>query len=225
MVAAATLALVGVATLDGTSTEIETVAGPKPIVGGTNVSSAPWAAAVYLGSSFNCSGAVIADKWVLTAKHCLGSSINVRVGNAKKSLGKQITVTRSVTPPSGADLALLELSGSAGTSSVGLTDTDPPVGSTNDIYGWGRTSCEGTGPDQMKTASVRVDTVNGQDAYGGSAISSTGVNGYAWKGDSGGPQMYQGKIVGVASTADCGNHQNYGSVAKSRAWIRSTAGV
>ncbi len=151
--------------------------------------------------------------------------MNVRVGNAFKSQGRQITVARQVTPPSGADLALLELSSSAGTSSVGVADADPPVGSTNNIYGWGRTSCNGTGPDQMKTATVRVDSVNGRDNDGGPALSSTGISGYAWRGDSGGPQMYGGAIVGVASTADCAGHQYYASVAKSRSWIRSTAGV
>ncbi|RJQ82874.1 peptidase S1 [Pseudonocardiaceae bacterium YIM PH 21723] len=220
MVTAATLALIGVASLDGTSTEIETVAGPKPIIGGTTVSSAPWAAFVSSAGG-NCSGSVIADKWVLTAKHCLGSNQIVRVGNVNQAQGKQITVARSVTPPSGADLALLELSSSAGTSAIGLANADPAVGSTNDIYGWGRTACEGTASPQLKTATVRVDSISGSGL-----INSTGINGHAWKGDSGGPQMFQGKVVGVASTATCtAKTQNYASVTHDRAWIRSTAGV
>ena len=47
----------------------------------------------------------------------------------------------------------------------------------------------------------------------------------AWRGDSGGPQFYNGRQVGVASTADGRTRQNYGSVANSRAWITSVSGV
>ena len=59
------------------------------------------------------------------------------------------------------------------------------------------------------------------DAYGGQAIRSTRINGNAWRGDSGGPQFYNGQQVGVASTADGSSIQNYGSVAYNRAWITS----
>nr|WP_320067469.1 trypsin-like serine protease [Micromonospora sp. RTGN7] len=78
---------------------------------------------------------------------------------------------------------------------------------------------------QLKTASVRVTSTNVTDAYGGQATRSTRVNGNAWRGDSGGPQFYNGQQVGVASTADGQNIQNYGSVAYNRAWITSVAGV
>jgi secreted trypsin-like serine protease len=77
----------------------------------------------------------------------------------------------------------------------------------------------------LKTATVRVTTTNASDAFGGQAIGSTRINGNAWRGDSGGPQFYQGRQVGVASTADGVSRQFYGSVAFNRAWIRATAGV
>jgi hypothetical protein len=64
-----------------------------------------------------------------------------------------------------------------------------------------------------------------QDAFGGRAIASRRFNGNAWKGDSGGPQFFNGLQVGVASTADGRSIQNYGSVPFNRAWIRATAGV
>ena len=44
------------------------------IIGGSTVSSAPWAAAVFSNGSFTCSGTIIAPQWVLTARHCLGGS-------------------------------------------------------------------------------------------------------------------------------------------------------
>ena len=78
---------------------------------------------------------------------------------------------------------------------------------------------------QLKTATVRVTTLNATDAYGGQAIGSTRINGNAWRGDSGGPQFYNGQQVGVASTADGASRQYYGSVPNNRAWIQSVAGV
>jgi len=77
----------------------------------------------------------------------------------------------------------------------------------------------------LKTATVRVTTTNARDAYGGRAIGSTRISGNAWRGDSGGPQVYNGAQVGVASTANGTSAQYYGSVAYNRAWIQSVAGV
>lgn len=64
-----------------------------------------------------------------------------------------------------------------------------------------------------------------QDAEGGEALRSTAATGNARYGDSGGPQVYQGEIVGVGSTADGVTGQTHGSVAYNRDWIRDVAGV
>jgi len=63
------------------------------------------------------------------------------------------------------------------------------------------------------------------DAFGGQAICSTRINGNAWKGDSGGPELSGDRQVGVASTANGRTNQQYGSVPFNRAWIRDNAGV
>jgi secreted trypsin-like serine protease len=194
---------------------------PK-IIGGGTVSSAPWSAQIYTAGRFTCSGTIIAARWVLTAHHCVQPSLSVRVGNVRLGSGTSATVTRSVTRN---DLALLQLSTSISTSYSPLASSDPPVSSTNSIYGWGMTCYSGCSPSsQLKTATVRVTGFT-TDAYGGRAIASTRVNGNAWKGDSGGPQYYNGLQVGVASTANGTSVQNYGSVAANRSWIRSTTGV
>ncbi|MGN9774907.1 S1 family peptidase [Micromonospora sp. H33] len=203
------------------------VASPTPtpyIIGGSYVSSAPWAAAVFSNGSFTCSGTIIAPQWVLTARHCLGGSMSVRVGSVYRSSGG---VTRTVSATYGRyDLALMRLSSSVSTSYVTLASSNPPIGSTNSIYGWGMTCYSGcSASSQLKTASVQVTSNSASDAYGGQAIRSTRINGNAWRGDSGGPQFYNGRQVGVASTADGYNIQNYGSVAYNRAWITSVAGV
>jgi secreted trypsin-like serine protease len=201
------------------------VADPTPlIIGGSTVSSAPWAAAVFANGSFTCSGTIIAANWVLTARHCLNGTMSVRVGSVYRSSGG---VTRSVSATYGQnDLALLRLSSSVSTSYVSLASSNPPVGSTNSIYGWGMTCYSGCGAStQLKTANVQVTSNNATDAYGGQAIRTTRINGNAWRGDSGGPQFYNGQQVGVASTANGVNIQNYGSVAYNRSWIRSVSGV
>ncbi|MEV0713318.1 DUF1986 domain-containing protein [Asanoa sp. NPDC050611] len=198
--------------------------GPEQIIGGSTVASAPWAAAVFSNGSFTCSGTIIASTWVLTARHCISGTMSVRVGSVNRGSGG---VTRTVSATyTRSDLALMRLSSGVSTSYVTLSSAYPPVNSTNTIYGWGMTCYSGCSASTvLKTASVRVTSTNVTDAYGGRAIRSTRINGNAWRGDSGGPQFYNGAQVGVASTADGVNIQNYGSVAYNRAWIQSTAGV
>jgi secreted trypsin-like serine protease len=218
----ASVALAGV--LGVTSGAVAAPAGPQPIIGGGTVSSAPWAAAVFSNGSFTCSGSVIAPEWVLTARHCVSGTMSVRVGSVYYASGG---TTRTVSASySRYDLALLRLSSAVSTSTVTLASSNPPVNSTNTIYGWGMTCYSGcSASSQLKTASVRVTSTSVTDAYGGQAIRSSRIDGNAWRGDSGGPQFYNGQQVGVASTADGQSIQNYGSVANSRSWIRTTAGV
>ncbi|MFD0785191.1 S1 family peptidase [Micromonospora azadirachtae] len=199
-------------------------AGPQPIIGGGTVSSAPWAAAVFSNGSFTCSGSVIAAQWVLTARHCISGTMSVRIGSVNRSSGG---VTRTVSATyTRYDLALMRLSSSVSTSTVTLATSNPPIGSTNSIYGWGMTCYSGCSASTvLKTANVQVTSNSATDAYGGQAIRSSRINGNAWRGDSGGPQFYNGRQVGVASTADGVNIQNYGSVAYNRSWITSVAGV
>lgn len=194
------------------------------IIGGTAVASAPWAAAVLSNGAFACSGTIIAADWVLTAKHCVNGTMSVRVGSVNRTSGG---VTRTVSSTSTrSDLALLRLSSPVTTSYMALSSAYPPVGSTNSLYGWGMTCYSGCDASPtLKTATVRVTSTNQTDAYGGRAIGSTAVNGNAWRGDSGGPQVYNGAQVGVASTADGRTSQYYGSVAYNRAWITSVSGV
>ncbi|MBQ0892089.1 DUF1986 domain-containing protein [Micromonospora sp. U56] len=222
LLAVLTTALAGVlATASGATAA---PAGPEPIIGGSTVSSAPWAAAVFSNGSFTCSGSVISAQWVLTARHCISGSMSVRVGSVYRSSGG---VTRTVSATyTRYDLALMRLSSPVTTSAVTLASSNPPVGSTNTIYGWGMTCYSGcSASSQLKTASVQVTSNNVTDAYGGQAIRSTEISGNAWRGDSGGPQFYNGRQVGVASTADGVSIQNYGSVAYNRAWITSVSGV
>jgi secreted trypsin-like serine protease len=214
-------------------------AGAQPaIVGGGTAPAVTWGAQVYVNTpgrdfdGFNCSGTVIASRWVMTAHHCLdedGSGMYVRVGSNALGGGTKISVDQEKVSPNG-DIALLHLTAAAGTTPVTLGSGDPATGATNQLYGWGRTTPTGPPATQLKVANVQV-TGRSTDNDGGRAIQSVGVNGSAWKGDSGGPEMSNGAQVGVASTVqnqsgtNTRGTNNYGSVASSRSWIRTTAGV
>lgn len=221
-------AILAVAATSGVAAPAAMASVEPMIIGGSTVSSAPWGAQIYHGGDFQCSGSIIAAQWVLTAKHCAGSNMNVKVGNVNLGQGQSRTVDRSVAAPN-ADILLLHLSSAVETTFVKLADADPSNGATNDIFGWGRPRGSEPPSPVLKTATVRI-TGSSTDAYGGKAIQSTGVSGAAWKGDSGGPQFADGVQVGVCSTGNnTGTNpngvQNYTSVATYRSFIRNNAGV
>jgi len=197
--------------------------GPS-IIGGGTVTSAPWAAAVFSNGSFTCSGTIISANYVLTATHCISGTMSVRVGSVNRSSGGTTSAVASTTTRY--DLALMRLSTPITTTYMGLSSAYPPVGSTNSIYGWGRTCYSGcSASTTLKTGTVRVTSTNQTDNAGGRAILSTKITAAAWSGDSGGPETYNGLQVGVASLADGQSQQIYGSVAYNRSWITSVAGV
>ena len=225
LVVASLATVLGGLALPATAHAADPGPGASPrIIGGSTVSSAPWAAAVFSNGGFTCSGTIISANYVLTARHCLTGTMSVRVGSVNRASGG---VTRGVTSTSTRnDLALMLLSGPVSTTYMPLSGVYPPVNATNSLYGWGMTCYTGCDASSvLKTATVRVTSTNVTDAYGGRAIASSRINGNAWRGDSGGPQVYNGAQVGVASLADGQSVQYYASVAYNRGWITSVAGV
>ncbi|HEX3647293.1 MAG TPA: trypsin-like serine protease [Pseudonocardiaceae bacterium] len=197
------------------------------IIGGQNATDAPWAAQVsWDDTGFECSGTVVAPQWVLTAGHCATSGgLSVLIGSPQLGQGTEDKVDKATVDPNG-DMALLHLADPVQTTFVALADQDPKVGDMNEIYGWGMTSTASGPAQQLKTAKVKVTSVNCQDAVGGKAICSSAVTGAAFHGDSGGPEMANGVEVGVCSTGDeQARTQEYGSVAANRDWIHQVANV
>ncbi|HVV21272.1 MAG TPA: trypsin-like serine protease, partial [Pseudonocardiaceae bacterium] len=197
------------------------------IVGGKNVTDAPWAVQVsWDDTGFECSGTAVAPQWVLTAGHCASTGgMTVLIGSPRLGQGEKAVVDNKVVDPD-ADLALLHLADPVRTTFITLADQDPDVGSINEIYGWGKTSADSGPSDQLKSAKVKVTATDCVDGVGGRAICSTGITGNAFNGDSGGPEIADGTEVGVCSTGNADDKtQEYTSVAANRAWIRQVANV
>ncbi|HYS40767.1 MAG TPA: trypsin-like serine protease [Pseudonocardiaceae bacterium] len=203
---------------------------PKPtrrIIGGKLAGDSPWATQVsWDDTGYECSGSAVAAQWVLTARHCVNSAgMTVLIGAKQLGDGTKAVVDDKIVDPTG-DLALLHLTEPVSTTYVTLADEDPKVGAINEIYGWGKTDPTSGPADQLKSARVKVTSVDCQDAQGGRAICSTGITGMAFNGDSGGPEMASGVEVGVCSTGDDdAKTQQYASVAANRQWIREVANV
>jgi trypsin len=162
-------------------------AAPSPaVVGGRDAAPGayPAVAEIRFGSSFLCTGTLIAPTWVLTAGHCSSITgaavaspaawpaplIDVRIGSVTPGAGEKAPVRRVVVQPNyllgaGYDIALLELSTAstkapakvAGASGLALW----APGTMETIAGFGTTSEGGDVADTLQEAQVPITT----DAY------------------------------------------------------------
>jgi Trypsin len=193
---------------------------PQSIIGGETVSSAPWGAQVSSGTGSFCSGSIIAPQWVLTAAHCLGGTMTVRIGDVRLGQGQRAQGTQTYQR---GDTGLIRLTTSVNTSYAPLAESDPPVGANVEIYGWGGISAP-NGPlaQQLKRAVVRVTRVEGNGTE--RRIRAVQVTGTAYHGDSGGPMFYQGRQIGTC-TGEGDGELIYPSVANVLPWIRQITGI
>ena len=191
------------------------------VVGGRDAAPGayPAVAEITFGSSFLCTGTLIAPKWVLTAGHCgsvTGAAvaspaawppqlIDVRIGSVTPGAGERVPVRRVIVNPNylanvGYDIALLELSTPStkapakvvGAGGAGLW----APGTMETIVGFGTTSEGGDVADTLQEAQVPVTT----DAYCSGAYSDFDAStmvcaGFpeggvdTCQGDSGGPMF------------------------------------
>ncbi|HEY0807146.1 MAG TPA: trypsin-like serine protease, partial [Pseudonocardiaceae bacterium] len=151
------------------------------IIGGRPATNAPWAVQVgWDDTGFECSGTAVAPQWVLTARHCVNrAGMTVLIGSPMFGKGEKGVVDDKVVAPT-SDLALLHLTQPVRTTYVTLADEDPEVGAINEIYGWGKTD-PASGPSAvLKTARVKVASLDCEDSVQGKAICSTGITGTAY---------------------------------------------
>lgn len=207
---------------------------PK-IIGGTSTTS-PYIVQLVFGQSggtYGCTGEAISANWVLTAQHCIDGTewMDVYYSNSTSNPGTPVAADE-VYGSSYGDVALVHLSTSKSVSTYGslATSYTATAGDSGTIYGYGLRANQQQSTGLYK-ASVNVLGAS-TDAYSGKAVHVQGVNGASNHGDSGGPLIVGGKIVGVCSTgdeADPGSNinatSNYANLTASRSWIKSTSGV
>ncbi|MCG8416643.1 MAG: trypsin-like serine protease [Proteobacteria bacterium] len=222
-----------------------------PIVGGQDATpgSRPYQVSVQRFGGHWCGGALLTDTWVLTAKHCLGGTLKVRVGvhRLSSSEGQIISLVQTESHPQ-MDIALLRLSSPASPDYTPLELPTQEVmsgpaapGETVEVSGWGDTSEGGRGSDVLQEVAVPVvsnSTCNAPQAYNGRIEDSEICAGFAeggkdsCQGDSGGPLVvdFQGKTysVGVVSWGEgCARPNKYGVYARTisaKGWIEGHIG-
>ena len=222
-----------------------------PIVGGQEATpgSRPYQVSVQKFGGHWCGGALLTDTWVLTAEHCLGGTLAVRVGVHRLSSneGQTYSVAQTESHPQ-MDIALLRLSSAVSPTHTPLELPTQAVmngpaapGQLVDVSGWGATSEGGSGADRLQEVAVPVvsnSTCNAPQAYNGQVQSSEICAGFAQggkdscQGDSGGPLVadFQGKTysVGVVSWGSgCARPNKYGVYARTidaKSWIEGHIG-
>jgi len=211
--------LLAVATVVAASLVLATPSGA--VVGGRDAAPGayPAVAEITFGSSFLCTGTLIAPRWILTAGHCSSITgvavaspaawppqlIDVRIGSVTPGAGERVPVRRVIVQPNylvnaGYDIALLELS-SASTKAparvvgAGGASLWSP-GTMETIVGFGTTEEGGDVADTLQEAQVPITT----DSYCAGAYSDFDATtmvcaGFpqggvdTCQGDSGGPMF------------------------------------
>jgi secreted trypsin-like serine protease len=190
---------------------------PEPrIVGGVraDIDEYPHHVALESTSGLRCSGAILADRWVVTAAHCVaddpeGLGVVAGVSKLSSSAGQRIPVARIVVHPgydAGSpphdDVALLRLVYPLDLSEVEAIEpvspadaarglTDPGVLAT--VTGWGAIGAGGPLPDALRAVDLPLVDVDEAALSYGFAITADQLpaggeaDSDACKGDSGGP--------------------------------------
>lgn len=212
--------------------------GPEGIIGGETADSSRGMAALHRNGVFRCSGSIVDNRWVLTARHCLyvngvripDSQLTVRVKSLNRTSGGGVVGISDSKVRTNHDIAMLKLDRSANAEPVRLATANPKVGATTYVFGWGNTCGTTCGPSTLlKRATMRVESIDANDWHGGRAIRASSLNGRFCNGDSGGPlfKLVDGKRyqVGVVSwmieyCPDDGNF-HFASTPTSLTWIQN----
>ncbi|XP_073833454.1 serine protease SP24D-like [Musca autumnalis] len=209
----------------------------------------PYQISLRRNHSHSCGGSIIDKRWILTAAHCVveegtvpfpAELFTIRAGTINRIAGGVIINVKRIFVHPGYviynDLALLELEEELEYSEtiqpIELAEEEVPAGSDVIISGWGLTEHAGANlPITMQWYTVSALSKLGCSSkigfYTDALICLDHPSGSgACNGDSGGPAVYDGKLVGVAGFViiKCGSSRpdGYAKVAYNIEWIRET---
>uniref|UniRef100_A0A182LXQ3 Peptidase S1 domain-containing protein n=1 Tax=Anopheles culicifacies TaxID=139723 RepID=A0A182LXQ3_9DIPT len=177
----------------------------------------PYQIALFYNGKFRCGGSIIGKRLVLTAAHCVvegdmvldADQFTVHAGSAHLDAGGHRFGVRAVHPHEDYgsfqnDIAVLEMKEpfhfDKYIQPIELIDEEVPLGSEVVISGYGRQgSNQPTSAALLYTSMFVVEDENCLSVSPGLiCIDKEGSYG-ACNGDSGGPAVYAGKLVGVAN--------------------------
>ncbi|KAH8397518.1 hypothetical protein KR222_008847 [Zaprionus bogoriensis] len=214
-----------------------------------DILDAPWQIGVLHQLHNHCGGAILSDRIILTAAHCLNgfhpSQLTVRAGSKYWSKGGQLIDVATFKNHenytdeaynNGFDIGVVLLSQPLQLNShvrpIGLAKVLPASGSLAFVSGWGKLSYDGRKPDILQRANVKIldrETCIEHSSYKRSELNdgmfcAGGEGTDPCPSDSGGPLVYNGLIVGLVSWGEkCGSRSPvvYTSVPNFRDWLEN----
>ncbi|KAL9692055.1 hypothetical protein quinque_015955 [Culex quinquefasciatus] len=227
------------------------------IVGGfpADITDIPYQASLHRYGAHFCGGSKISDKWILTAAHCTmdepaPEAYAVRVGSTDRNQGGLLAAVKTIIQHPDYDrdswqydFTLLELTEKLplgkSVQPIELTQLEPEVGQLCLVSGWGATLTTEESDELLRAVTVPVINRDAcAEAYEdfqrvtlsmicAGDLEHGGVD--ACFGDSGGPIVADGVLVGVVSWGKgCAQPRAvgvYSNVAVVRDWITVISGV
>lgn len=150
-------------------------------------------AAIFRDMERICSGSMVNQSTVLTAKHCVENDVSNPAAlevtsHLDPELGQVVEVS-SIRLNGAADIAILHLKEPIrlSTTIAKLSEADPAKDTQCHVFGYGKTSMAGPLSAELKYANVTWKDAVPDDPKGAGAYLTEWVDGQVREGDSGGP--------------------------------------